>query len=360
MPQDHIVTCPQCTGKNRVPAGVAAHGARARCAHCGASLPLVESSGSDPSVVRTAILEPAPVQRRRGRWFLGFLMGSVATAIALYYVDRRTDLQTIQFDQIDLSALYDRYWPQLTALFRGELPTSDLPSEEPSEDVAAIPVEEPSIDLIQPVEISPQAPGSAEEPTPQIIYTPVEEPAPDSSPIPLQEANVEPLLSDDSVSADDSFLIEPAAPAAEALQLDPAPLAPPPVDLVAQPVEQGVLYNNTGRDALAPLNIVTDPDRDYFVKLIEVTTGENAMGIFVRGGSVAEFEVPLGSYEVRYASGLTWYGLGDLFGPETSYAKAAETFAFTEDADGYVGYTLTLIMQEGGNLDTLAIAPESF
>ena len=100
-----------------------------------------------------------------------------------------------------------------------------------------------------------------------------------------------------------------------------------------------MLYNNTGRDALAPLNIVTNPDLDYFVKLIDVTTGENAMGIFVRGGSVAEFEVPLGSYEVRYASGLTWYGLGDLFGPETSYAKAAETFAFTEDADGYVGYT---------------------
>jgi hypothetical protein len=287
-------------------------------------------------------------------------MGTVATAVALYYVDRRTDLQTIQFDEIDLSALYDRYWPQLTGLLRGELPSPGAPSEDLPTEIAIIPADEPDSSAVPPADAPPEPaePVTIIEAAPEIAPGPAGDAATsESAIIPLEDAGSETVLADPP-APDDALPIEPA-PAVEAPPLEPAGPAPAWA-LNPIPVDQGVLYNNTGRDALAPLNIVTNPDRDYFVKLVDVTTGENAFGIYVRGGSVAEFEVPLGSYEVRYASGSTWYGTGDLFGPETAYAKAADTFDFTEDADGYVGYTLTLIMQEGGNLDTQAIAPESF
>jgi hypothetical protein len=141
---------------------------------------------------------------------------------------------------------------------------------------------------------------------------------------------------------------------------EPATTAPDETALTPVPIEQGIVSNATGREGLAPLNIVTEPGRDYFVKLVDPATGADAVAIYVRGGSTAEFQVPLGSYEIRYASGSTWYGPEELFGPDTQYAKADQTFDFREDPGGYVGYTLTLIMREGGNLSTSAIAPTAF
>ena len=81
------------------------------------------------------------------------------------------------------------------------------------------------------------------------------------------------------------------------------------------------------------------------------------MVVFIRNGETAtRLQVPAGTYEVRYASGETWYGDTHLFGPTTSYSKAGSLFSF----GGGDGYTLELYKQLNGNLHTNTIRPEDF
>ena len=71
-------------------------------------------------------------------------------------------------------------------------------------------------------------------------------------------------------------------------------------------------------------------------------------------------KVPFGTYEVRYASGDTWYGYEYLFGPETSYSKADKAFTFEFDGNQISGYTITLYKVTNGNLSTKKIRPNEF
>ena len=58
--------------------------------------------------------------------------------------------------------------------------------------------------------------------------------------------------------------------------------------------------------------------------------------------------------------GTTWYGTKYLFGPGTSVAKADKTFDFRIDGEKVHGYTVELIKQENGNLNTKDISLEDF
>lgn len=156
------------------------------------------------------------------------------------------------------------------------------------------------------------------------------------------------------------LVFDPPAIDLPPIELEPAPPAVPEVTLIPEFVTPGVLYDYTGQPALAPLTIVTSAGRDYYVKLVYTGTNDAVMGIYVQGGITSDVQVPLGSYEMRYASGTIWYGYLNLFGPETAYAKAAGTFDFIDAGDSYTGYTVELIMQEGGNLETYGIGPEQF
>jgi hypothetical protein len=121
-----------------------------------------------------------------------------------------------------------------------------------------------------------------------------------------------------------------------------------------------ILYDYTGNTPLAPFTVVTSPGQDYYVKLVYEGTSSAAIGIYVQGGISNEVLVPLGRYEMRYAAGTTWYGLADLFGPDTVYAKALDVLDFREEANQYSGYTIELILQEDGNLDTQPLGPGEF
>lgn len=112
----------------------------------------------------------------------------------------------------------------------------------------------------------------------------------------------------------------------------------------------------------APLEIKTGAtsSEDYFVKVCRVGDTLDYMAFYIRGGESAECEVPLGTYEIKYACGETWYGVNDLFGSKTSYAKADDTFRFYEE-DGYVnGWTIELYLQTNGNLETMPISAFEF
>ena len=133
---------------------------------------------------------------------------------------------------------------------------------------------------------------------------------------------------------------------------DPTFSAPP------LPVYPGVISGPRTR-GLAPLTIQTSPGFGYYIKLVR-SSGETEMTIYVKGGEYFKTTVPLGRYEMRYASGKTWYGARHLFGPKTTYSKADTIFEFTRTFEGYRGYNVRLIRQAGGNLPTRRIKAVQF
>lgn len=122
-----------------------------------------------------------------------------------------------------------------------------------------------------------------------------------------------------------------------------------------------IVRNYFGWGDVAPLKIVTVQGRYYFVKVVDWSSERLLFTAFIRGGEPFEVTVPIGSYEIRYASGTEWYGPTLDFGATASYAKCDERFDFTLNRDGSTnGFTIELIMQEYGNLETEPIADDEF
>jgi Zn finger protein HypA/HybF involved in hydrogenase expression len=115
-------------------------------------------------------------------------------------------------------------------------------------------------------------------------------------------------------------------------------------------------------NGVAPLSIKTSPSGGYhyFVKIVDVVSHQELGSYFIRSGEIVEIKVPVGTYEIKYASGKQWYGIGHLFGPETAYSKAESLFTFSFDGYQYSGYTVELIMQRNGNLRTSGIQPSQW
>lgn len=122
----------------------------------------------------------------------------------------------------------------------------------------------------------------------------------------------------------------------------------------------GAVRTWTSSERIAPFEIKAAQESNYLLKLVDAYTYNPVMTVFVRGGSTVEVKVPLGTFEVRYASGTKWYGYEYMFGPETAYNKAEETFTFGVIGNQITGYTITLYKVAGGNLRTSTINPTDF
>ncbi|WP_446739809.1 hypothetical protein [Psychrobacter sp. A3] len=129
---------------------------------------------------------------------------------------------------------------------------------------------------------------------------------------------------------------------------------------VAKPSSGIYAQNLNGQQAIAPLEIRTDSGSDYYVKVVNAANDNDTLAIYIHGGETVEVEVPLGSYEIRYASGNDWYGDKGLFGIETSYNKADELFTFSDTGYQISGYTITLYQVANGNLQTKSIDESQF
>jgi hypothetical protein len=131
---------------------------------------------------------------------------------------------------------------------------------------------------------------------------------------------------------------------------DPIPKLLPTTGIFRGP---SFIATNTG-----PLTIRTRAGSgNFYVKLVERTNLTTPMIIFVQDGATAhDISVPAGTYEMRYASGETWYGEDSLFGPNTSYSKADDDFTFGNGD----GYTVELYKQANGNLPTSSINKNNF
>ena len=111
---------------------------------------------------------------------------------------------------------------------------------------------------------------------------------------------------------------------------------------------------------LDPVDLSVHADKGVGSARLDLLQGYSFLRVFVRSGMTFETDVPLGKYEVYYATGDTWYGEEHLFGPDTQYYKCDGTFDFTEDSEGYNGWTLTLTAVSNGNLDTDSIPEFAF
>jgi hypothetical protein len=95
-------------------------------------------------------------------------------------------------------------------------------------------------------------------------------------------------------------------------------------------------------ERIAPLKIQASFGSNHWVKLVDKKSDDDILAVFVRSGATVEINVPLGEFEIRYASGDRWYGPLYHFGPQTSYTKADESFRFTQAGEEVNGFSITL------------------
>lgn len=124
--------------------------------------------------------------------------------------------------------------------------------------------------------------------------------------------------------------------------------------------ENGSVKYFTKARRVAPLQIFTRSNANYYLKLEDIYSGKTTLTVFIRGGQSVNLKVPLGSYYMKYASGEKWYGDEILFGPYTSYSKAIEVFNFELQGNQYIGYTVELYLQSNGNLNIDEITANEF
>lgn len=140
---------------------------------------------------------------------------------------------------------------------------------------------------------------------------------------------------------------------------DPAADLPP---LAGEPrPETGEIIREPLFERVAPLTVETGGEYDYFISLVRSGNSYATMTFYIRAGETADVDVPLGEFEIYYATGPAWYGEEKLFGVDTEYRKCDGTFRFYLDEENYYqGYTLTFRPVINGNLDTDYISAEDF
>jgi hypothetical protein len=125
-------------------------------------------------------------------------------------------------------------------------------------------------------------------------------------------------------------------------------------------ISTGVIRIRPGQEWIAPLEVRTSSGNDYFIKLFNVADEQEELAMYVEGGRTFTTNVPLGTYELRYAAGNVWYGERHRFGPDTAYYEADKQFTFYRQGSSVNGYTIELILQMDGNLRTRRIGPARF
>lgn len=125
------------------------------------------------------------------------------------------------------------------------------------------------------------------------------------------------------------------------------------------PIRTGFI-RTAGREAVSPFEVQAPADGSVYVKLVHRPSNATWVTIFVEAGKRFYGEVPLGEYELRWAMGQTWYGLHELFGPDTIYRRATEPLRFERSGNEFAGHTIVLAPAVGGNLISAPLRPEAF
>jgi hypothetical protein len=122
----------------------------------------------------------------------------------------------------------------------------------------------------------------------------------------------------------------------------------------------GVLRRTPGSEAIAPFSVKTSPGATYFIKLVRPSDNREEIAGFIVGGQPFSTTVPIGTYELRYATGQVWIDEHEYFGPKTVFYKADRLLVFSIEGDRVRGSEIELIPQRGGNLRTSTIRKDKF
>ena len=104
------------------------------------------------------------------------------------------------------------------------------------------------------------------------------------------------------------------------------------------------------------LTIKTSGSKNYFIKWSRPNQKDALFDVFIRAGNIEVVKVPVGRFELRWATGENWYGYDKLFGTKTQYSTANKVFNYKNDYT----YSITLYSVSDGNLSTRRITPDKF
>jgi tetratricopeptide (TPR) repeat protein len=116
-------------------------------------------------------------------------------------------------------------------------------------------------------------------------------------------------------------------------------------DLAKSLPQNGWVERYRTGDAIAPLKIRArpGPEQHHYIKLVDWDNKEKTvLTVFVRESHWVDIKVPLGSYELRWAAGETWYGPTLLFGETTRYGRSGYRQVFKRTKKGTQGHELLL------------------
>lgn len=116
---------------------------------------------------------------------------------------------------------------------------------------------------------------------------------------------------------------------------------------LSKPYNGSIFYiNPTYNGWVCPFVIDThfsQSANDYYVRLRTFDTKEPIITFYVHSKSIVTVNVPVGLFELVYASGSKWYGEELLFGSDTKYYSANELFIFYDDGQSASGWELNIL-----------------
>lgn len=150
------------------------------------------------------------------------------------------------------------------------------------------------------------------------------------------------------------------------LEATPAPSPSPTIGYISVPFPaHGTVELASGQAVdpyeSAPFEIKTSSaNKFYYIVLKSLSYPYVNCYIYLHGGEPAEVSVPLGSYEMYYACGDSWYGESVRFADTGGDFVAEDTFDFTSSGGYVYGYTVTLYDVYYGNLETSPVNAADF
>ena len=136
----------------------------------------------------------------------------------------------------------------------------------------------------------------------------------------------------------------------------------------SQPLPKNGTIRSFVQNRPAVLRVKTAGSSHYLVKLTRPGSRAAVVDLFIRAGHSAEVKVPLGTFEIKWATGKEWFGYNDMFGRASSLNLADKLFTFeqtvTNTSSGTrtstTGHEITLYAVASGNLRTKRISPDQF
>ena len=130
---------------------------------------------------------------------------------------------------------------------------------------------------------------------------------------------------------------------------------------VASPMPVGVI--GVYGSQIAPLEVqVPDNGLNYYFKLVK---GSGLIAeFFVASGQSIKLHVPLGTFDLRFAMGRSWYGYQDLFGVDTQTFELSRSLLFSDvpipNGVEHRGHTIRLEKFRDGNIGERRIDRNAF